>query len=450
MTTLIEICRIPPQQGAAAEVLLPLSFLDMTWLHSNPMYVLSFYNHSCSEAEFFNTIVPNLKHSLSLTLKHYLPVAGNLLFPLHTDALKPVLRYTPGDTVALTIAVSSLEFDELVANHAKEAGQFYDFVQPPAPLIEEENYKIAPVISLQATLFPGRGICIGMNFHHSLCDWRSIVGFVKAWAVINKSGDDEALGESLPVFQKPDSEGSRRVDGIFWNAMKKIPFKPAASHPLRTNRARASFILRQSDIRKLKNQFLSARPSLDRVSTFTVAAAYVWATLVKSHGNCGEEDEVLYIPADARGRRNALFDPPVTENYFGNCLGGGVVIIEHRKLAGEDGFVAAADAIGNVIKAKIYDGDELLKSPEDRLSMMELPERVFGVLVVYGSPKFEYKEADFGWGMARKVEILSLDDEKYGMLLSNSGDGGLVIDLSLPKEMMECFASIFEDGLIVL
>ncbi|KAL1560723.1 malonyl-coenzyme:anthocyanin 5-O-glucoside-6'''-O-malonyltransferase-like [Salvia divinorum] len=453
MTTVIETCRIPPPQGVAVELFLPLSFFDMTWLHSNPMYVLNFYNHPCSEAEFFNTIVPNLKHSLSLTLKHYLPVAGNLLYPLDTDALKPVLRYISGDTVALTVAVSGLDFDELVANHPREADQFYDHLQPPAPLIEQEDYKIAPLISMQATLFPNRGICIGANFHHSLCDWRSIVGFVKAWALINKSGDDEVfvseIGESLPVFEKPDSEASRRVDGIFWNAMKKIPFKTVESHPRPTNRVRDSFILRQSDIIKLKNMVLSARPNLVRVSTFTVAAAYVWTTLVKSHGSAGDEDEVFVFPADARGRRNALFDPPVPVNYFGNCLGGAVVIVEHRKFVAEDGFVVAAEAIGDVIKAKIYDGDEFLKSPENRLSMMSKPERVFGVLVVYGSPKFEYKEADFGWGAAKKVEMLSLDDEKYGMFLSNSGDGGLVIDMSLPKEMMESFASIFEDGLIV-
>ncbi|XP_047940886.1 malonyl-coenzyme:anthocyanin 5-O-glucoside-6'''-O-malonyltransferase-like [Salvia hispanica] len=452
MTTVIETCRIPPPQGVAAELFLPLSFFDMSYLDSNPMYVLNLYNHPCSEAEFSNTIVPNLKHSLSLTLQHYLPVAGNLLYPLHTDtdASKPVLRYISGDTVALTIAISSLDFNDLVANHAREADQFYDLVQPRAPLAEEENYKIAPVISLQATLFPGRGICIGVNFHHSLCDWRSIVGFVKAWAMVNKSGDDEALGESPPVFEKPDSEASRRVHGIFWNAMKKIPFKTVVPLPRPTNKVRASFILRQFDIKNLKHRFLSARPSLDRVSTFTVAAGYIWTTLVKSHGSSAEDKhEVFYFPADARGRQNALFDPPVPVNYFGNCLGGGLVKLEQRKLAGNDGFVVAAEAIGDVIKAKIYDGDEFLKRPEDRLGKID--ESVVGVLAVYGSIKFECKEADFGWGVARKVEMLSLDREVLiGMLMSNSGDGGLVIDLSLPKERMESFASIFQDGLTVL
>ncbi|XP_047940888.1 malonyl-coenzyme:anthocyanin 5-O-glucoside-6'''-O-malonyltransferase-like [Salvia hispanica] len=450
MTTVIETCRIPPPQGVAAELLLPLSFFDMSWLHTVPIYVLNFYNHTCSEAEFLNTIVPKLKHSLSLVLKHYLPVAGNILFPLDTAASKPVLRYISGDTVALTVAVSGLDFDELVANHAREADQFYDLVPPPVPLIEEENYKIAPVFSFQATLFPGRGICIGVNFQHTLCDWRSTVGFMKAWAAINKSGGDEVFATKTgPVFEKPDTEGSRRVNGMFWNEMKKIPFEPAASLPQPTNRVRASFVLRQSDIRKLKNRILTARPGLDRVSTLMVAAAYVWTALVKSHGSSAEgEEEVLYIPADARGRRNAMFDPPVPVNYFGNCLGGGLVKMEQRKVAGEDGFVVAAEAIGDVIKAKILDGDELLKSPENRLGKMERREKVFGVLVVYGSPKFEFKEADFGWGVARKMMILSLDEDKYGMLMSNSGDGGLVIDMSLPKERMESFASIFQDGLI--
>ncbi|XP_041995981.1 malonyl-coenzyme:anthocyanin 5-O-glucoside-6'''-O-malonyltransferase-like [Salvia splendens] len=153
----------------------------MSYLDSNPMYVLNLYNHPYSEDEFSNTIVPNLKHSLSLTLKHYLPVAGNLLYPLDTDASKSVICYVSGDTVSLTIAISNLDFDDLVLNHAREADQFYDHVQPQAPLTEEENYKIAPVI------------CIGVNFHHGLCYWRSIVGLVKAWTMINKSGDDEAF-----------------------------------------------------------------------------------------------------------------------------------------------------------------------------------------------------------------------------------------------------------------
>ncbi|XP_047940887.1 malonyl-coenzyme:anthocyanin 5-O-glucoside-6'''-O-malonyltransferase-like [Salvia hispanica] len=450
MTTVIENCRIPPPQGVAAELFLQLSFFDMTWLHFNTTRRLIFYNHPCSEAEFFNTIVPNLKHSLSLTLKHFLPLAGNLLYPSEPDTEKPVFRYISGDSVSLTVAVSCLDFEELVANHARESDQFYDLLPRTPKMAEEEDYQIVPLITLQVTLFPGRGICVGLSNHHSLSDGRSILGFMKAWAMINKSGDDDVFvsrnGESLPFFKRPICKDSSRLDGIFWDVMKKIPFQPAVTHPLPTNRVRASFILRQSDIKMLKNLIFSARPNIDRVSTFVVAAAYVWTTLAKSLGPAGDKDEVFIFGADARGRRNALFDPPVPVNYFGNCLGGRVVRVEHRKLAAEDGFVAAAEAIGDEMKAKIYDGDEFLKSPENLLTEMA-KYKDMRALGITGSPKLDFTEADFGWGEAEKVEFLSLDGTGYLMSLFNSRDGDLAVGMSLAKEEMEAFASMFAIGL---
>ncbi|XP_047941849.1 malonyl-coenzyme:anthocyanin 5-O-glucoside-6'''-O-malonyltransferase-like [Salvia hispanica] len=451
MTTVIETCRILPSQGGAAELFLPLSFFDMYWLHFNHTRRLIFYSHPCSESEFSNTIVPNLKHSLSLALKHYLLVAANLLYPLHTDVSKPVFRYVSGDSVSLTIAVSGLDFEELVADHARESDQFYDLLPRTPAMSEDENYKIIPPISLQVTLFPGRGICLGLSNHHSLGDGRSIIGFIKAWAVINKFGNDEEFvsrnRESLPVFDRPNSKDSSRLDGIFWDVMKKIPFQPAATHPLPTNRVRASFILRQSHIKMLKNRILSARPNIDRVSTFVVAAAYVWTTLAKSLGLAGDEyeDVLFYFVADSTGRQNALFDPPVAVNYFGNCLGSERVRVEHRKLAAEDGFVAAAEAIVDEIKTKIYNSNEFLKNPENMLTETSKYKGMRS-LVVTGSPKFDYAEADFGWGEAQKVEVLSLD-EGYRMSMSNSGNGNLVIGMSLIKEEMEAFASMFATGL---
>ncbi|KAL1560727.1 Malonyl-coenzyme:anthocyanin 5-O-glucoside-6'''-O-malonyltransferase [Salvia divinorum] len=68
---------------------------------------------------------------------------------------------------------------------------------------------------------------------------------------------------------------------------------------------------------------------------------------------------------------------------------------------------------------------------------------------VSGSPKFDLLNSDFGWGKGRRMEVLSTDDEKYSMSLCNSSDstGGLVVGMSLPKERMVAFATIFEDGL---
>lgn len=48
--------------------------------------------------------------------------------------------------------------------------------------------------------------------------------------------------------------------------------------------------------------------------------------------------EFLMFTMDCRAR----LDPPVSENYFGNCLLPVLVRLRHRELVGEDGFFLAA------------------------------------------------------------------------------------------------------------
>ncbi|XP_057792479.1 malonyl-coenzyme:anthocyanin 5-O-glucoside-6'''-O-malonyltransferase-like [Salvia miltiorrhiza] len=454
MTTVLETCGIPPPPGAAAELTLPLTFLDMFWLHFQPIRRLIFYNHPCSEAEFSNTVVPNLKHSLSLTLKHYLPVAGNLLYPLDAEKSQPVIRYVSGDSVPLTVAISGHDFDELVGSHARESDQFYDFLPPMPPWTEEENYKITPLTALQATLFPGRGICIGLSNHHCLGDARSVVGFISAWAEIYKCGDDENFlsrnAESLPlIFDRSVFGDIGETTEKYWNRKRNIPLAPL-SPPLPTNRVRAAFTLHQSDIKKLKNLVMSKNPELVYISSFVVTAAYTWSCLVRSAAPAAGENypEVFIFPVDGRGRPNALVEPPVPVNYFGNCLSAGAVKLEHDKVAADGGFVVAAEAIADHIKNYVNNKENFFKDLDNWLS--ELPKlAAMSAFKVSGSPKFDLSDANFGWGKGRRLEVLTIDKEKYSMSLCKSSDsgGGLVVGMSLPRERMEAFAALFEDGL---
>ncbi|XP_012852441.1 PREDICTED: malonyl-coenzyme:anthocyanin 5-O-glucoside-6'''-O-malonyltransferase-like [Erythranthe guttata] len=456
MITLLETCRIPPppsSAAAAAELQLPLSFFDIVWIRSQPIRRLLFYEYSCSESHFLETLVPKLKESLSLTLKHYLPLAGNLLYPLNTADHKPLLRYVSGDSVSLKIAVSGRNFDELVGNHPRDADQFYDFVPEIPPATEDSEYKIVPVFALQVTLFPGRGICIGFSNLHSLGDARSIAGFMQAWASISKSGgEDEFLtkhGESPPVFDRSVINDPLKIDSIFWEAMKKIPFTPP-SFPIPTNRVRATFTLHQSDIKKLKEMVLAKKPDLGHVSSFVVTASYVWTTLLKSADAVEDEDddhstlEYFKFAVDVRERIN----PSVPTNYFGNCLGVGIAEIEHERLVDEEGLLVAAEFMSELIKNMSNNKDEALKGAENWMdgSMKHVWARAVGVS---GSPRFDLCSADFGWGNARKLEVVSIDGERCSISLckSNDSEGGLEIGSSLPKERMTAFAAIFADGL---
>ncbi|XP_057793362.1 malonyl-coenzyme:anthocyanin 5-O-glucoside-6'''-O-malonyltransferase-like [Salvia miltiorrhiza] len=457
MATLLQTHRVSPPPPHGGELTLPLTFFDMWWVHFHPIRRVLFYDHPCSTSDFLNAVVPNLKQSLSLTLKHFLPAAGNLLYPNDTHKNKPLLRYAAGDAVQLTIAESDRDFDELTSSRARDADQFYDFV-PELPPVREGggDYKLVPLMAVQATLFPGRGVALGIVNLHCLGDGSSVnASLIFGWASINKFGGDEEFlrerGESLPIFDRSVIKDAVGIDTIFWNEMRQTPLTPSP-FPLPTNRVRATFALTRSDIEKLKNRVLANKPGLNRVSSFVATACYVWNCMAKSDADGdGDAYELLVVPVDVRGRRNALIEPPVPTNYFGNCIAFAVTTMRHGELAGEGGFEAAAEAVAEEIKSGVNDAAALLKGAEDWMAEMKKCQaremRVFGVS---GSPKFDLAVADFGWGKARKVEYVTLDGEKYSMSLANAreGGGGLEFGLSLPKKRMEAFAAIFWDGLI--
>ncbi|KAL0346458.1 UNVERIFIED_CONTAM: Malonyl-coenzyme:anthocyanin 5-O-glucoside-6'''-O-malonyltransferase [Sesamum calycinum] len=317
--------------------------------------------------------------------------------------------------------------------------------------IHESEYQKVPVMALKVTLFPGRGICVGFANLHCLGDASSVVGFIQAWASISKLGGDHEQdfltkhAESLPILDRSVINDPLGIDIIFWKVIREVPLK-SSSFPLPTSRVRATYILRQADIKKLKDLVLAKKPGLLQVSSFVVTAAYVWTCFVKSEGQVDDDDvlEFFIFAADIRAR----IDPPVPANYFGNCLGYGAAKIEHKQLLGEEGFVIAAEAIAEQIKNRLNNKEQVLKGAENWLSEVK---KMFGVraMGVSGSPKFDLSSADFGWGRARKLEVVSIDGEKHSMSLCKSRDseGGLEVGMSLPKPRMEAFAAIFEDGL---
>ncbi|KAL0399896.1 UNVERIFIED_CONTAM: Malonyl-coenzyme:anthocyanin 5-O-glucoside-6'''-O-malonyltransferase [Sesamum radiatum] len=448
MVTILETCRVSAPPGAVADLSVPLTFFDIFWLHFHPIRRLLFYDYPCSKSHFMETIAPKLKESLSLTLRHYLPVAGELIFPLNSDK-KPEIRYVAGDSaVSLTIAESASDFHDLIGNHARDADQFYEFVPQIDPVSDESEYQRVPVIALKVTLFPGRGICVGFTNLHCLGDASSLVGFIQAWASISKLGGDEEFltkqGQSLPILDRSVIKDPLGIDTIFWKEIREVPLK-SSSFPLPTNRVRATYILHQEDIKKLKDLVLAKKPGLLQVSSFVVTVSYVWTCFVKS-GKQVDDDVVEFFAfsADIRAR----VDPPVPAKYFGNCLGYGLVNIEHKQLVGEEGFVTAAEAIADQINNRVNKKDEVLKGAENWISEAKKLIAI-GAHAVSGSPKFDLYNADFGWGGARKMEVVSIDGEKHSMSLCKSRDseGGLEVGLSLPKARMEAFAAIFKDGL---
>ncbi|GFQ01822.1 malonyl-coenzyme:anthocyanin 5-o-glucoside-6'''-o-malonyltransferase [Phtheirospermum japonicum] len=410
---------------------LPLTHFDIQWLNFHPLHRLLLYQFPCSTTHFTNTIVPQLKLSLSLTLNHYFPLAGNLLYPLTTGM--PVLRYRPGDSVSLTIAScnSVSDFHSLSGHQNRDAGR-----------------KIAPLLAIQVTVFPETGICIGITNDHAVADAGSAAGFIKAWGLINKLGGDERF-LARPFYDRSVVNDPGGLAIKRWNHVKTradIDDESIGSFPIPTNRVRSTFVLTPEDIEKLKVFVTSRRPSLVHLSSFTIATSLAWTCYVKSESACREsisDDEPEYFAflADARSR----FNPPLPQTYFGNCLASGFIVEStHGILKGNEGFLIAVELIGELIRKKANDCEEIFRDAEDWMTNYEAlsGKRVFGVAE---STKVDMYGADYGWGRPKKFESVFIDRDRYSMSLIKSRDfeGGLEIGLSMPMALMDAFAGFF-------
>ncbi|GFQ07627.1 anthocyanin 5-aromatic acyltransferase [Phtheirospermum japonicum] len=462
-TKIVEQCQVAPSSGAPTEQLLKLLHMDMI-LICCPCTVkaLFFYKFYCSESHFMDTIVPNLKNSLSLTLKHFPPMAGKIF--IDNNSGLPVSHYVAGrDSLSLTIAVSYADFVNLTGYHPREAAQFHGF----AP---DLNDTLTPtskpsVLAIQLTLFPNQGVCIGITGNHVIGDGATLVHFMKMWASINKfNGDDShlllALGEEcLPFYDRGlVRDGYRHARECWRDITTRPPTSTSFSSTvsLHTRTFQATFVLSEPDIQKLKKLVTAAnskKRATIHASSFVVACAHLWTCLAKSAAAAGEEvgdDEPDYFcfPVNCRGRLN----PPLPDTYFGNCTAVVTTESTYGKLRGKEGFIAAAEVISAAIHKTVGNGRGTIDgSPKFYLDFVWRLGEMVGkrMLVVGGSPGLDFYGTDFGWGRAIKCEILQGDNNFGFVYLNNSSEyrGGVEIGMSMPKLKMDAFAASFNQGL---
>ncbi|KAL5582140.1 hypothetical protein UlMin_014582 [Ulmus minor] len=436
MVKIVEVNKVAPPQGSPTELSFPLTFFDILWLKFPPVERLFFYKFSSldSKQSFYDSILPKLKHSLSLTLKHFLPLAGNLIWSESTP--KPSVKYMEGDAVLLTIAESDLDFNHLSGNHLREAATFQSLI--PDLAVSEER---AAVSTLQITLFPNCGFCIGVSTHHAVLDGRSSTSFVKSWAQVCKLA---SFPEELkPLFDRSLIKYPTELDEIYTNqqlnggpcSRSLLPFKMELPPDI----VRGTFDLTRSNIQQLR-QYLVNKNNTFHISSFSLTCAYAWVCLVKAE-ELSEKKAFLIIGADCRSR----FDPPIPSAYFGNCIRGVVAAAETKDLLGKEGFVVALSAISEAIK-ELENG--VLDGVENSSSSISSSWNQGKLYSIGGSPRFEVYSSDFGWGRPVKVQMVSIDKTgAIGLADSRDGNSGIQLELASKKHHMETFTSLFAEGI---
>ncbi|KAI7737986.1 hypothetical protein M8C21_022832 [Ambrosia artemisiifolia] len=440
----IEQSQVSPPPDTIGRKSLPLTFFDILWLIiPDVVHTLFFYELPITKTQFIETIVPNLKQSLSITLQHFFLFVGKLtIFP--TSTRKPEIRYVEGDSVAVTFAECNLDFNDLTGNHPRDCDKFYHLIPLLGRTTKVSDYITIPVFAFQVTLFPNCGISIGMTNHHTLGDASTRYCFLKAWTSIAQSScsDDPFLANgTLPVYDrlvkysKLDESHIRNAKFETFTEEYKLP---RLSGP--TNKVRATFILARTTINGLKKLVSTRHPTLAHVSSFTVACAYIWSCVAKLHN---DELELFTFVIDCRSR----LDPPIPAAYFGNCVMPCMTLARTTNLKEKEGFLTAAKLIGENLHKMLNDKDGVVKDigPIENLFPNGWPTKIMGVA---GTPKLKFYDLDFGFGKPRKHETVSIDyTGSISISSCKESDEDLEIGVCLSTTEMDVFVNDFNTGL---
>ncbi|KAL5739224.1 hypothetical protein ACOSQ2_028404 [Xanthoceras sorbifolium] len=442
--------------GSTTESTLPLTYFDTFWLKFPPVERLFFYQLTDITHHLFDSVIlPSLTRALSLSLLHYLPLAGKIKWSL--QAPKPAIFYSPDDAVSVTVAESTADnFDRLSSDDVYEAIE----VRPLTPELHTSD-DFADLISFQITLFPNKGFSIGVSTHHAIFDGKSSTTFIKSWAYLCKSQsnneEQSLLLELTPSFDRTVIKDPAGADVSFvqkWFGLGGQYSSTPNSRSLKVfpsigtvkNWVRATFVLTRDDFKKLRDRVHEHEVRESKklhLSTFVLTCAYVFVCMVKARGGDGDRQVLLGFTADYRAR----LDPPIPSNYFGNCVGTAVVFAKARDFMEENAVAVAAEKLSEAIKGLESKG--AVEGLEEILALYKTikPGEIQG-LGTAGSARFGVYGTDFGWGRPKKVEIVSVDRTgSVALAESRSGDGGVEVGLVLEKHEMEAFASLFNQGL---
>ncbi|KAM1429329.1 hypothetical protein ACFX2I_045534 [Malus domestica] len=394
----LEQCQVSPPKDSVPTTSLPLTFLDIPWLVLlQPVQRLYFYEFPHPSHHFTQTLLPSIKHTLSLTLQNFFPLSGNLTCP--PPPSMPYIHYVANmSSVKFTITESAANFIHLIGNHPRHVQEF-DHLVPHLPDFNNLDSNssdtttfLLPILALQATIFPNSGLCISIAYRH-VVDGRTANHFMKCWASVYKSGGDlSCIHESPPIYDRDLIKTPKDYEPILFNQYIGL---------------RSTW--KNLDMAKSSSIFID-----NFRTTFALHASETGVTSMK-------DDDLLRLgfAADIR----SLFQNPMPITYFGNCLSACYVADKKREIMAECGIAKAVKALeAAIFELKNRDLEGLKRMVPFRGELVVAESSV----AIAGSPKLGVYGTDFGWGRAKKVEVVHfVDSTVFSLAESRDEEDGI-------------------------
>ncbi|KAK7333715.1 hypothetical protein VNO80_30492 [Phaseolus coccineus] len=398
-----------------------------------------------------DTLIQQMRNSLSKILCHYYPLAGRLR------------RLEEGGRLELDCNAKGVVLIE--AESTKTVHDYGDFlgesIKDLVPAVDYTKTLLQelPLLLVQVTSFLGHeAFSIGVAICHILCDGVAAIQFINSWAKL-------ARGDTLEAHEMPflDRTVLRFIAPPSPPRFDHLEFKPLplilgrCDNTAEKNKGVKATLLKLTaeQVGKLKNKANAdestkgSRP----YSRFEAIAAHVWRSACKARGLDENQQTLVRFNADIRNR----LIPPLPRNYFGNAL----ALTAASSQVGE----ILSNSLGHAAK-KIREAIEVITheyicSQIDVIRGQEHLDKAralyFGAnegkdALFFGNPNLLLTswmsmpghEADFGWGKPVYLGLVSVAKQDRALITqSTDGENSINLVLHFQMEHMQLFKNFF-------
>ncbi|XP_010677339.2 uncharacterized acetyltransferase At3g50280 [Beta vulgaris subsp. vulgaris] len=380
-----------------------------------------------------HTFLQNLKDSLSLTLVHFYPLAGQLATQIDEDQHKCLVFVdcNKGPGARFIHATLDMTISDLLSptDVPLVVQSFFDHDKN---VNHDGHFKSLLTIQVTELL---DGIFIGCSMNHALGDGTSFWHFWNIWSMIHLGIRDEVVPSSrIPIHNRWFPEGHGSVFLLPFTEPNEFISRYEA--PQLRERI---FHFSSESMARLKARANEEINTTNKISSFQALSALCWRAIVRTNRLSNDQSTACRLAANNRQR----LDPPLPQAYFGNCI----TALKTTTTVGElldHNLGWAASLLHHTVvnhSDKIVRGfvDEWLKSP-----FIYHLDKLFDCSVMMGSsPRFDMYGNEFGIGKA--VALRSGYANKFvGKVTSYEGcEGGGSVDLEicLPPDFMKALES---------
>ncbi|KAK9698963.1 hypothetical protein RND81_08G144100 [Saponaria officinalis] len=365
-----------------------------------------------------------LKESLSITLIHFYPLAGQLVTRLSEEKHESLIFVdcTKGPGVRFIYA----KLDTTVSNITSPTD---------VPLVVEsffDHHKASnydghtrPLLSVQITELHD-GVFIGCSANHAVLDGTSYWEFWNAWSEVHMSISKTVSSKSrLPIYGASDP--------VCLPFIHRDEFISGVEPP----QLRVKFFhFSSNSIKRLKSEAnQQSDNNNNHLSSFQALSALVWRSIIRSNKVCHDQVTNFRLTANDRHRLN----PPLPREFFGNCVSLLTITATVGELLENSLGYAASLLHKSIVNHNDKSVNDFLKC---WLQAPSVPKH--GIMydcnsvLISSSPRFDMYGNEFGLGKA--IAVRSGYANKFqGTVIAYPGcEGGTSVDLEicLPPDVM--------------